>query len=92
MGFLDLLNHLANFAAPAVWMAVAMSLLARLLMKKVAGALVLPVQAAINFAVSLMMLVIGLGWFGNDGKMATYALMTVACATSQWMMLRGGKA
>ncbi len=38
MGPLDLLNHLANFAAPALWMAVMVSLLAMIFMKKVAGA------------------------------------------------------
>ncbi len=92
MGAFDLLNHLANFAAPALWMAVLTSLLARLFIKKVALARVLPAQAAINFAVCLTVLVIGLWWWGRDGKMVTYAVMTLACATSQWAMLRGGKA
>ena len=91
MGLPDLLNHLANFAAPALWMAVVVSLLARLFMKKVALAQALPAQAAINFIVCLTVLVLGLWWFGRDGKMVTYAVMTLACATSQWAMLRGGK-
>ena len=92
MGAFDLLNHLANFAAPALWMAVLTSLFARLFIKKVALARVLPAQAAINFAVCLTVLVIGLWGWGRDGKMVTYAVMTLACATSQWAMLRGGKA
>ncbi len=91
MGPLDLLNHLANFAAPALWMAVMVSLLAFIFMKKVAGAPVFHTQAAINFVVSLVVLVLGLWWFGRDGKMATYAAMALACATSQWVMLRGWK-
>lgn len=91
MGPLDLLNHLANFAAPAVWMAVIVCLLARVFMKKVAGARVISAQIAINFIVSLVVLVVGLWWFGRDGKMATYAAMALACATSQWVMLRGWK-
>ncbi len=92
MGLPDLLNHLANFAAPALWMAVAMTFLARLLMKKVAVAPVLPAQAAINFIVCLTVLVAGLWWGGRDGKMLTYAAMVLACATSQWALLRTGKA
>ena len=92
MGLPDLLNHLANFAAPALWMAVGITLLARLFMKKVAVAPVLPAQAAINFIVCLTVLVAGLWWWGRDGKMLTYAAMVLACATSQWALLRGGKA
>lgn len=92
MGPLDLLNHLANFAAPALWMAVIVSLLAKVFMKKVAGAPVFHAQTAINFVVGLTVLVLGLWWFGRDGKMATYAVMALACATSQWVMLRGWKA
>ena len=92
MGLPDLLNHLANFAAPALWMAVGITLLARLFMKKVAVAQALPVQAAINFIVCLTVLVAGLWWWGRDGKMLTYAAMVLACATSQWALLRGGKA
>jgi hypothetical protein len=91
MGPLDLLNHLANFAAPALWMAVMVSLLAMIFMKKVAGAPGIRAQIAINLIVSLLVLMAGLWWFGRDGKMATYAAMTLACATSQWVLLRGWK-
>ena len=92
MGPLDPLNHLANFAAPALWMAVTVSLVAKFLMKKVVETPGCLAQAAINFIVCLTVLVLGLWWWGRDGKMATYAVMAVACATSQWVMLRGGKA
>ncbi len=91
MGPLDLLNHLVNFAAPALWVAVWVTLLATVFMKKKAAARVLPAQAAINFGVSLAVLLLGLWWFGRDGKMATYAAMAVACATSQWALRRGWK-
>ena len=91
MGPLDLLNHLANFAAPALWMAVMVSLLAMIFVKKGAGAPGIRAQVAINLIVSLLTLVLGLWWFGRDGKMATYAAMAVACATSQWVMLRAWK-
>lgn len=91
MGPLDLLNHLVNFAAPALWMAVMVSLLALVFMRKVAVAPVFHVQVAINFIVSLVVLVLGLWWFGRDAKMATYAAMALACASSQWVMLRAWK-
>lgn len=91
MGPLDLLNHLANFAAPALWMAVTVSLLAKIVMRKVAGSPVYLSQVAINLVVCLTALVLGLWGLGHDGKMATYAVMALACATSQWVLLRGWK-
>jgi hypothetical protein len=33
----------------------------------------------------LVVLAAGLWWFGHDGKMATYAALAVAVATSQWL-------
>ncbi len=86
MGPLDFLNHLLNFLAPALWMAVLMHWFARLFMKKQAGALSAWAQVAINFIVSGFTLVLGLWFFGHDGKMATYAGMAMLCASSQWWM------
>ena len=36
-----------------------------------------------------MVLVAGLVFFGRDGKMATYAALVLAIASSQWLLLRG---
>lgn len=36
-----------------------------------------------------MALLAGLAYFGNDGKMATYAALVVACASSQWVLVKG---
>jgi hypothetical protein len=33
----------------------------------------------------------GLWFFGHDGKMATYAALVLACASSQWWMLRAAR-
>ncbi len=85
----DLLNHLLNFIAPAFFVAVLVTLSARLFMKKRPVALSLRAQSAINFVVSLTALTVGLWIFGRDGKMATYTGMALLCATSQWVMLRG---
>jgi len=89
MGPIDLLNHLLNFAAPAAWLALLVTLVARIFIKNRPVALTLPAQAAINFVVAVMVLGIGLWVFGHDGKMLTYTGMALLSATSQWVMLRG---
>ena len=89
MDLLELLNHLLNFLAPALWMAVLVTLGSRFFMKKVPAALSVWAQSAINFVVAGSVLGLGLWFFGRDGKMATYSAMVLLCATSQWFMLRG---
>ena len=88
MGLVDFLVHLLNFAAPALFVALAMVLLARILVRKQALALVWYTQAAINFLVCLVFLLAGLWHFGRDGTIAGYTAMVLGCATSQWWMLR----
>jgi hypothetical protein len=57
-------------------------------MKKSPSAPGLLAQAAINFVAGALALGAGLWFFGNDGKMASYAAMVVVCATSQALVLR----
>jgi hypothetical protein len=92
MGFLDLLNHALNFVAPAAWVATLVAIAARLTMRKKPGVPALRWQIAINFIASAAALVLGLWFFGRDGKMATYTGMALLCATSQWLMVRGWQA
>lgn len=92
MGPFDLLNHLLNFVAPALWMAVLMALAARIFMKKRPVAPVLYKQVAVNLVAGVIVLVLGLWFFGHDGKMATYTGMALVCSTSQWFMVRGWRA
>jgi len=92
MGPVDFLNHFFNFLVPALWVAVLVTLMTRLVMRKTPAAFSLPAQIAINFIVAAGILGLGLWYFGRDGKMATYAAMTFLCATSQWLMLRGWRA
>ena len=89
MDLLELLNHLLNFLAPALWMAVLVTLAARFFKKKGSAAPSVWAQSAINFIVTGSVLGLGLWFFGRDGKMATYSAMALLCATSQWFMLRG---
>ncbi len=89
MGAFDFSNHVLNFVAPALWMAVLVTVGARIFMKKSPVAPALSAQIAINFVVSVGGLVLGLWLFGRDGKMLTYTGMALVCATCQWIMLRG---
>ncbi|MEO5795512.1 MAG: hypothetical protein ABIP34_11465 [Rhodoferax sp.] len=88
MGPIDSFFHLLNFAAPALVVGVLVALAARIFMKNRPSAQRLPAQAAINFVVCLLVLFGGLWFFGHDGKMATYAALVLACATSQWWLSR----
>lgn len=80
--------HLLNFAAPALVVGMLTALLARMFMKQRPAAPSWHAQAAINFVVCLAVLLGGLWFFGHDGKMATYAALVLACASSQWWMVR----
>ena len=89
MGFLDLINHLLNFVAPAIVVGCLLALTAPIFYKKRPLAPVLLAQAAINVVAGAVALGIGLWFFGRDGKMASYGAMLVACTTSQWWFVRG---
>ncbi len=88
MGVVDFIVHLLNFAAPALSIALLVTLFARILVRKQAVALVWYAQAAINCVVCLVLMLAGLWYFGRDGTIASYAAMVLGCATSQWWMLR----
>ncbi len=92
MTALALLNHVLNFLAPALWLALLLPLLSRWIFRKKGKGPGLGLQVTVNFALCLLVLGFGLWFFGRDGKMATYLTMTVVGATSQWLMLRGWRA
>jgi hypothetical protein len=88
MGPLDFANHLLNFVAPAVFVGFFLAL---------AGPLVLRVRtkpgtwlgrALVNSLVGCGALAGGLWFFGNDGKMASYVGLLVACSLSQLALMR----
>ncbi|MEY3998468.1 MAG: hypothetical protein RLY60_1280, partial [Pseudomonadota bacterium] len=39
-----------------------------------------------NTVIGGVVLLLGLLWFGNDGKVMTYAVMVLACASTQWLL------
>ena len=84
MSLLGLLDHLLNFIAPALAVGLLVAAVAPLLMKKARPHHTWLTQGAINSVACLLTLVMGLIFFGRDGKMATYAAMVLVCASSQW--------
>lgn len=92
MGPIATLVHLIDFAAPAVGLAIGLTLSAHLGLKKVTAAPTFKGQLAINTSVCLAVLLAGLLLFGQDGKMLTYAAMAAACASSQWLLRRSWRA
>lgn len=90
MEFSTLSWHLLAFAAPAFAVALALAWAGPWLMRA-PRTLRLRWQFALNFGAGLAALLAGLAAFGVDGKMATYAGLVAAVATSQWLGSRGWK-
>lgn len=88
MGPLQLAFHFAGFAAPALLVGVLLAVLGPAMTPSRPATLSLWAFVAINFVAGLAALAAGLWWFGNDGKMASYAALVVAAATSQWVASR----
>ena len=89
MGLLDIANHLINFTAPAAFVAIFTAFFARSALfgtARLPGFLRLAIYC---FVASLIVLVVGLSFFGRDGKMASYAVMVLVCASVPWAMARG---
>jgi hypothetical protein len=89
MAPISLLNHLLNFAAPALFVALLAVLASRLLWNKQASALAWYWQIAINLIACLMVLMMGLWLYGNDGKMTTYTALVFCGATTHWLLMKG---
>ncbi len=91
-----LTDHILNFIAPAAVVALLLVLLSRIsgrfLMSKRLQTQSIWAQAAIIFIVNVAVLAAGLVFFGNDGKMATYAAMVLASSVCQWVLFKGWKA
>ena len=88
MSVLDLLFHLLNFAAPALAVALLVAGAARVLLRRGPALLGWWASVALNSIAGLAVLGAGLAWYGRDGKMATYAALVLAIATTQWIASR----
>lgn len=91
MGPFDVLLHLLGFAAPAFALA-ALLVLAGPLLRRARPLVAWWVQLALNCAVGVAVLALGLWHFGVDGKMATYAALVLAVAATQWAGSGGWRA
>lgn len=89
MGLFVAFNHLLNFASPAA--VVALLLCTGSLALGFQRPAMQPwwAQVALNFIVGCAVLVAGLVWGGRDGKVLTYTALVLACASCQWVLLRG---
>ncbi|SDM63260.1 hypothetical protein SAMN05428957_1104 [Oryzisolibacter propanilivorax] len=92
MSVLSLLNHLLNFALPALALAMLLVLASHALWRQRAreGGWLRPM--VLHFVVGCAVLSGGLVLLGRDGRMLTYAALVLACATSQWLWLRPWRA
>ncbi|HET8744413.1 MAG TPA: hypothetical protein VFM98_02330 [Ramlibacter sp.] len=88
MGLFEFADHLLGFAAPALAVALLVTLAAPLVLPRSAKPVTWWARFAINSAAGLATLVAGLWYFGHDGKMATYAALVLAVATAQWLTAR----
>ena len=86
-----LIEHLVNFMAPALFVALGLVLAARLaghfFRSKRPLAPSLSAQVAIIFIVNILILLAGLVVFGSDGKMLTYAALVLGAALCQSLLL-----
>ena len=91
-----LTNHLLNFLVPAAVVALLIVLLGRVfssfLASKRPKCQSIWARAAIIFIVNTATLIAGLVFFGNDGKMASYAAMVVGAGLTYWVLIRGWSA
>jgi hypothetical protein len=84
MSLFGLIDHLLNFIAPAIVVGLLVAAVAPMLMKNARPNHSWLTQSAINCVACGLGLLGGLVVFGHDGKMATYAVMVLICASSQW--------
>lgn len=92
MSLLGLLDHLLNFVAPALVVGLLVAALAPRIVKQARPQRTWLAQGGINAAACLLALLLGLVVFGRDGKVASYAAMVLACASSQWFFGKAWRA
>ena len=87
MNALDALWHILHFTAPAFAVTALLSLRGPFWGSKwrFSGFLW---RFVLNTLAALLALSLGLWFLGNDGKMLSYLAMVLACASSQWCLMR----
>jgi len=87
MNALDALWHILHFTAPALAVAALLSIRGPFWGSKwrFSG---FWWRFVLNTLVSVLALALGLWFLGNDAKMLSYMAMVLACASSQWCLMR----
>ncbi len=88
MSFLQILSHLFYFFLPAFAMA-GVSVISGAWLLGSASAPPWRSRWAWNCVAGALVLIGGLAWFDNDGKMATYGALVLVSATLEWVLQRG---
>jgi hypothetical protein len=91
MNALDALSHILHFTAPAFAVAAILSLRGPFGRSKWQFSGFLR-RFVLNTLAALLALSLGLWFLGNDGKMLSYVAMVLACASSQWCLMRSWRA
>lgn len=81
---LDALWHAANLLLPAFGLGAIAAALAKLLWRRQLAAVAWLRLAGPACVVCAAVVLAGLAAFGQDGRMATYGAMVVACAVTLW--------
>ena len=91
MNAFDALWHILLFTGPACAVAALLRLRGRFWGSKwrFSGFLW---RFVLNTMAALLAMSLGLWFLGNDGKMLSYLAMVLACASSQWCLMRSWRA
>lgn len=85
----DFLLHLLGFIAPAFFLALTLPLLARLFLGRDRQLLSFCKTFGLLLALGCLVLALGLVLTGQDGQMATYAVLVLVLASAQWLLAEG---
>jgi multisubunit Na+/H+ antiporter MnhB subunit len=88
MTLMGLLAHLAGFVAPALVVALLLTLAPRLRLAGRQGKRRWTRDLAWLWLAGVLVLLAGLAYFGRDGKMATYAALVLVQGTVGWWLQR----
>ncbi len=88
-----LANHIFNFLAPSLFLALGLASAGRLMPAgRRPGAPSWQRQFGVLLLVNLSVSTAALLWLGQDGKFLAYSALVAAAALAQWWLLRGWKA
>lgn len=84
MDALAWLNHVLNFFAPALFLALLLPLVGRVRLRRKRKSLLW--QMTLQMLLGGLTLGAGLVLLGNDARMLTYASLVLVCASAQFVM------